>query len=332
MSRGHHITKEEEEFITLGFLGDAIGDTDDVDVLMTKIGGRPNRIDVRKITFGETIKPQCPKCGGDQALLLQAWIALRHQKEISEEEKKYYYPEEDKEEKKEEKPSEKLFEESDWGADSSDWGAEEEENLTRDIEEKLALRDDASSSKKEKKEKRTEETAGEAPRPTSKICGERNIECIEVQVAREEKEEKKKGDRTKEKEILSTMDVEGKQNTEEVWGGEQYENPDRNFNKFQKRVEKNPEQILRYSPNGQVLYTTENDAPEVPPCPLCQSPRRFEMQILPTLISLGGIQWNNRGESGNFEFGNVILFTCPNSCTTTTSSFYSEFVTIENAI
>ncbi|KAJ3213842.1 programmed cell death protein [Dinochytrium kinnereticum] len=81
------------------------------------------------------------------------------------------------------------------------------------------------------------------------------------------------------------------------WAGESYEkirpkHYDKVFKKFQKAVEKVPEQCLRYSFKGTPLfYATDVILQNLstsgpPPCPKCSSPRVFEMQIMPSILSI----------------------------------------------
>ncbi|KAI8854740.1 programmed cell death protein 2 [Chytridium lagenaria] len=81
------------------------------------------------------------------------------------------------------------------------------------------------------------------------------------------------------------------------WAGEGYEKVrpkgyDKLFKRFYKTVEKEPEQCLRYAFNGQPLFYASDAVFQSlttvgpPPCPQCQSPRVFEMQLMPAVLSL----------------------------------------------
>ena len=63
---------------------------------------------------------------------------------------------------------------------------------------------------------------------------------------------------------------------------------DIDFDKFNRLVNLNPDQIVRYKRYGLPLRATgRSELPEVvEPCDLCGSPRRFEMQLMPHLLSL----------------------------------------------
>uniref|UniRef100_UPI00358E4AE7 programmed cell death protein 2-like isoform X2 n=1 Tax=Myxine glutinosa TaxID=7769 RepID=UPI00358E4AE7 len=103
--------------------------------------------------------------------------------------------------------------------------------------------------------------------------------------------------------------------------GEHYERTkvkhgDHAFLKFMKRIESCPEQILRYSWDGHPLFLALPDhdltAP-IPPCPSCSSPRKFELQLMPALVSmLRPVRCN--AEELSVEFGTVLVYSCSSSC------------------
>ncbi|NXB97677.1 PDD2L protein, partial [Orthonyx spaldingii] len=100
-------------------------------------------------------------------------------------------------------------------------------------------------------------------------------------------------------------------------GNEKYEKSevkswDHTFHKFMKRISLCPEQILRYSWGGQPLFITcppANLDQAIPACTNCGSSRVFELQLMPTLVSV------LQSDSGlSVEFGTVIVYTCERSC------------------
>ncbi|NXY61138.1 PDD2L protein, partial [Callaeas wilsoni] len=100
-------------------------------------------------------------------------------------------------------------------------------------------------------------------------------------------------------------------------GTEKYEKSevkswDHTFHRFMKRISLCPEQILRYSWGGQPLFMTCPPASleqGVPACSNCGSSRVFELQLMPTLVSM--LQSDS---DLSVEFGTVIVYTCERSC------------------
>ncbi|XP_062817558.1 programmed cell death protein 2-like [Anolis carolinensis] len=89
---------------------------------------------------------------------------------------------------------------------------------------------------------------------------------------------------------------------------------DRVFHRFMKRISSCPEQLLRYSWNGEPLFLTATSvtAAGVPPCSLCQSRRVFEFQLMPALIS--ALKPFSSRTDVSVEFGTALVFTCEKSC------------------
>lgn len=57
---------------------------------------------------------------------------------------------------------------------------------------------------------------------------------------------------------------------------------DKDFNRFKKRINYDPEQVLRFDRGGVPLWITSKNQPkdsDIPACELCQSPRIFEFQV-----------------------------------------------------
>uniref|UniRef100_A0A8C1PNL7 Programmed cell death 2-like n=1 Tax=Cyprinus carpio TaxID=7962 RepID=A0A8C1PNL7_CYPCA len=87
------------------------------------------------------------------------------------------------------------------------------------------------------------------------------------------------------------------------------------FTSFMKKISFCPEQVLRYSWDGSPLFITEPPSglsQMVPCCAHCGSPRVFEFQLMPALVSLLGSADTNSDVS--LEFGTVLVYTCRNSC------------------
>ncbi|KAK1163398.1 programmed cell death protein 2-like [Acipenser oxyrinchus oxyrinchus] len=86
------------------------------------------------------------------------------------------------------------------------------------------------------------------------------------------------------------------------------------FLKFMKKISVCQEQVLRYSRKGQPLFITSppsNVKQMVPCCRSCGSPRIFEFQIMPALVSM--LKSINT-DGLTVEFGTVLIYTCEKSC------------------
>ncbi|CAB3403360.1 unnamed protein product [Caenorhabditis bovis] len=96
------------------------------------------------------------------------------------------------------------------------------------------------------------------------------------------------------------------------------------FDKFNRLLNLNPEQIIRYKRNGDPLPSTcRSELPEqIEPCALCGAPRRFEMQLMPHLLSL--IDVDAIGQS--IDWASVYIYTCSASCRIPNDGYAKEFV------
>ncbi|EDV23288.1 uncharacterized protein TRIADDRAFT_58416 [Trichoplax adhaerens] len=103
----------------------------------------------------------------------------------------------------------------------------------------------------------------------------------------------------------------------------------RTFEKFMKRLQRYPKQVLRYNRGGSPLLmtATETDIIAVPDCPRCSSKRVFEFQLMPTLI----YELKEISPSSSVpEFGTVFVYTCDNSCWNDDNQPYEEFVYLQS--
>ncbi|XP_076861738.1 programmed cell death protein 2-like isoform X2 [Brachyhypopomus gauderio] len=87
------------------------------------------------------------------------------------------------------------------------------------------------------------------------------------------------------------------------------------FSRFMKRISLCPEQVLRYNWSGSPLLLMKPPSilkQIVPACAHCGSPRVFEFQLMPALVSL----LHNTDPSSELvlEFGTVLVYTCRESC------------------
>lgn len=117
------------------------------------------------------------------------------------------------------------------------------------------------------------------------------------------------------------------------WKGEMYEKQampggvDKQFTQFLERVECEPSQCVRYAWAGTPLFYGQLQQQQQPPlgghCSHCGSRRVFEMQLMPTVLSVLNVeayahvekeaespaQWNV-----GMEFGTVLIFVCERDC------------------
>lgn len=93
----------------------------------------------------------------------------------------------------------------------------------------------------------------------------------------------------------------------EKYGGESSE--DKTFTKFKKRIQSNPDQVLRYERDGLPLWITSKyrlKTEEIPACSNCNSARTFEFQIMPQLL--------NSMKHDELDWGVITVYTCSNDC------------------
>lgn len=114
---------------------------------------------------------------------------------------------------------------------------------------------------------------------------------------------------------------------EEGGGGkEKYEKSevkDKEFYKFYKKVKRCPEQCVRYDLGGSPLLQPPDIS--IPNCPKCHSPRRFEFQLMPALISILNFPpIKGAASSKSLDYRTVIIYTCQRDCVISDSS--SEYV------
>uniref|UniRef100_A0A8R1HN38 MYND-type domain-containing protein n=1 Tax=Caenorhabditis japonica TaxID=281687 RepID=A0A8R1HN38_CAEJA len=99
---------------------------------------------------------------------------------------------------------------------------------------------------------------------------------------------------------------------------------DTEFEKFNRLVNLSPDQIVRYKRHGEPLRATATSQlpEEIEPCELCGAPRRFEMQLMPHLLSL--IDVDAIGQS--IDWASVYVYTCSASCQISNDGYAKEFV------
>jgi len=82
------------------------------------------------------------------------------------------------------------------------------------------------------------------------------------------------------------------------------------FSTFKKKIAAAPEQILRYSRGGDPVWISDAVVPSIPPCESCNSPRIFEFQIMPQMLT--HLNVDDVGKS--IDWGVVCIYTCSKSC------------------
>ncbi|KAI8325600.1 hypothetical protein GQ54DRAFT_326946 [Martensiomyces pterosporus] len=117
---------------------------------------------------------------------------------------------------------------------------------------------------------------------------------------------------------------------------------DRAFLLFQRRIQKNSDQVIRYarSPDAteqpEPLFVSDSNKPEhgkdVPKCELCGADREFEFQIMPQMLNFLSI---DSVDPTSVDWGTLLVYSCPNSCSSTdetgrTSAYAQEAVCRQN--
>lgn len=110
----------------------------------------------------------------------------------------------------------------------------------------------------------------------------------------------------------------------ESWEGEGYEydqtvHADRAFLRFRKRLERSPEQCLRYSFRGPPLLAAAWSGGGVPACQLCGAARAFELQLMPPLLSFLHEAAERRPgrrhlDCLHWDWLTLLVFTCGAAC------------------
>lgn len=115
--------------------------------------------------------------------------------------------------------------------------------------------------------------------------------------------------------------------TEDVEAAVTEQKKDELFEKFNRFINLNPDQIVRYQRYGEPLPASDRATalPEpdaVPSCDVCGSARRFEFQLTPHLLSL--MEVDRVGQS--IDFAGVYIYACMRSCEIPNQGYAQEFV------
>lgn len=105
---------------------------------------------------------------------------------------------------------------------------------------------------------------------------------------------------------------------------------DPQFEIFELRVSREPEQVIRFDGDATPLWATSSHQPsadlhEIPACENCGGKRQFEIQIMPQLLFF---LKSNDDVKNSIEFGTLAVYTCASSCSASkeTQPYLSEFV------
>jgi len=101
--------------------------------------------------------------------------------------------------------------------------------------------------------------------------------------------------------------------------------------RFQRRLERSPEQVVRYAWGGEPLWLAPppqelqgtGDAATPPPCGRCGASRIFELQLMPMLASQLG---------ASSDWGVVVVYTCSQDCATDGIGLCEEYVVVQPAV
>ncbi|XP_035220619.1 programmed cell death protein 2-like [Stegodyphus dumicola] len=99
---------------------------------------------------------------------------------------------------------------------------------------------------------------------------------------------------------------------------------DKAFNKFQKRIKIEPEQVLRYQRRGEPLWVSSEHVPSEKDIPVCScgAKRAFEFQVMPQLLNFLSLD----SVEDSVDWGTLIVYTCSESCERGTGAYVKEFL------
>eukprot|EP01064_Diplonema_japonicum_P013988 TRINITY_DN2151_c0_g1_i1.p1 TRINITY_DN2151_c0_g1~~TRINITY_DN2151_c0_g1_i1.p1 ORF type:complete len:313 (+),score=99.75 TRINITY_DN2151_c0_g1_i1:49-939(+) len=88
--------------------------------------------------------------------------------------------------------------------------------------------------------------------------------------------------------------------------------------KFQAKLMKCPNQVLRWGYGGKPLWMSTSDVPESIPRCSCGKPRIFELQIIPTIVYVLKCEQHLKPTTGvtdeGLDFGTACIYTCSEGC------------------
>ena len=110
---------------------------------------------------------------------------------------------------------------------------------------------------------------------------------------------------------------------------------DKAFLKFQKKISREPEQVLRYArvsyePEGsdpQPLWASNegkpNEATDIGPCAACGGRRTFELQVMPQLLNSLGIV---HSDPDAIDWGTLLVYSCIANCSSADKFYHKEAI------
>jgi hypothetical protein len=109
---------------------------------------------------------------------------------------------------------------------------------------------------------------------------------------------------------------------------------DEYYEKFRRRMARQPAQVMRYQPTGAPLFMNPERtiSMRIPPCRHCGGHQCMELQIMPTAIFyLRAAQYAPEGGGDGFDFATVTVYTCAKACLASKSELVvnDEFVFVE---
>lgn len=112
--------------------------------------------------------------------------------------------------------------------------------------------------------------------------------------------------------------------TEDIEAAAASQRNDVKFERFNRVLNLNPTQILRYHRSGYPLLATDRAPPlkSALPCERCGAPRSFELQLMPHLLSLMSV--DRIGKS--IDWASVYIFTCSQTCEIECNGYAKEFI------
>jgi len=105
----------------------------------------------------------------------------------------------------------------------------------------------------------------------------------------------------------------------------QNQKADETFADFRERIDREPEQIIRYDLGGQPLWVSKDGqlcVDDIPDCRLCGGKRQFEFQVLPQLINYLGVETT----VDSIDWGTMCVYTCAENCILNSQPYKEEFV------
>lgn len=104
----------------------------------------------------------------------------------------------------------------------------------------------------------------------------------------------------------------GKSGPSENYEKSELKHGDRKFHKFIKRLQRCPQQCVRYCRGGDPLLINDLESQVIDPCPACGSQREFELQLLPAILPW--LQAEEEETTFDVDFGTILVFSCKNNC------------------